>query len=132
VQSQLHPNVGNQISPLPHREKLDQISSIESAPVVPQRYNAALKFFSPPIQLTCGKKLEGDIALFCKYEPVHIGYSSACSSRMTFRSALRGLRCPLLLPLFDMKQHSLRFQALTARYEVQSQWKGLIAQEVSI
>jgi len=36
-------------------------------------------------------------------------------------SALRGLDYPLLLPLFDMKQHFLRFQALTARYEVQSQ-----------
>ena len=43
-----------------------------------------------------------------------------------FTSALRGLGCPLLLPLFDMKQHSLSFQALTARYEVQSQWEGLI------
>ena len=54
------------------------MSNVESAPVVPQRYNITFK--SPTSQWLEGRELEDDIALFRKYEPVHICYSLACSS----------------------------------------------------
>jgi hypothetical protein len=127
VQSQLHLSFGDAISSFPNGEKVDRNAQHRIRARSATTVQCRLQFPDyKPSELE-REDIRGGFALFCKYEPVHICYSSVRSSHLAFLFALRGLlaaHCCYRSSKF--KQHFLRYQALTARYEIQSQWEGLI------